>query len=68
MPGLIMRFSSLSDAAEASGLKSFERVKAIYVEPEQFTVDNGLLTPTLKLKRPQARKHYAKQIEDMYAV
>jgi long-chain acyl-CoA synthetase len=41
-------------------------VKRIYVSPEDFSVENGLLTPTLKLKRNVAAKHFAAQINDMY--
>ncbi|XP_053967861.1 long-chain-fatty-acid--CoA ligase 5-like isoform X1 [Anastrepha ludens] len=39
-----------------SGLKSFEQVKDIYLHPDPFSVQNGLLTPTFKAKRPQLNK------------
>lgn len=29
-------------------------------------VDNDLMTPSFKLKRPQLQKHYQKQIDEMY--
>uniref|UniRef100_A0A665UKY9 Long-chain-fatty-acid--CoA ligase n=1 Tax=Echeneis naucrates TaxID=173247 RepID=A0A665UKY9_ECHNA len=49
------------------GLKSFEQVKAIYISTQMFTIENGLLTPTLKAKRNEMRKHFRPQIEEMYA-
>ncbi|XP_001949298.1 long-chain-fatty-acid--CoA ligase 5 [Acyrthosiphon pisum] len=48
------------------GLKSFEQVKDVYLHPDPFSVQNGLLTPTFKMKRPQVRSYFAPQIEDMY--
>ncbi|XP_054711219.1 long-chain-fatty-acid--CoA ligase 1-like [Uloborus diversus] len=51
-----------------AGLKSFEQVKDIYVHHELFSVDNGLLTPTLKTKRPDCRKSFVDRIEAMYAL
>jgi len=47
-------------------LRGFEVAKAVHLHPELFSIDNGLLTPTLKLKRDLARKVFAKQIADMY--
>ncbi|XP_068914100.1 long-chain-fatty-acid--CoA ligase 5 isoform X2 [Tenebrio molitor] len=50
-----------------AGLKSFEQVKDIYLHPDPFSVQNGLLTPTLKSKRPQLKAYFKPQIEDMYS-
>ncbi|CAD5230381.1 unnamed protein product [Bursaphelenchus okinawaensis] len=52
--------------ARDSGLHSFEQAKAIYLEIEPFTVENGLLTPTMKTKRPELAKKYAYDIDKMY--
>lgn len=49
-----------------AGLKSFEQVKDIYLHFDPFSVDNGLLTPTLKTKRPDCRKYFMSHIESMY--
>ncbi|XP_056149480.1 long-chain-fatty-acid--CoA ligase 1-like isoform X5 [Lampris incognitus] len=49
------------------GLKSFEQVKAIYIHTELFSVQNGLLTPTLKTKRADLQRHFRPQIDELYA-
>lgn len=44
-------------AAEINvGLKGFEKVKAIRLSAEAFTLDNDCLTPTLKLKRSSVKR------------
>ncbi|CAA2958867.1 long chain acyl- synthetase 6, peroxisomal-like [Olea europaea subsp. europaea] len=48
-------------------LRGFELVKAVTLVIEPFTMENGLLTPTFKIKRPQAKAYFAKAISDMYA-
>lgn len=45
----------------------YERVKAIHLDVEPFTIDNETLTPTLKLKRPVAAKKYRGLLDDLYA-
>uniref|UniRef100_A0A3B3YW85 Long-chain-fatty-acid--CoA ligase n=1 Tax=Poecilia mexicana TaxID=48701 RepID=A0A3B3YW85_9TELE len=49
------------------GLKSFEQVRDIALHPEMFSVQNGLLTPTLKAKRNELRSHFREQIDELYA-
>jgi len=56
----------INKKGKEAGLKSFEQAKQIHVHAELFSVENGLLTPTFKSKRPALRKHFAQQIEDMY--
>ncbi|KAF3454475.1 hypothetical protein FNV43_RR04922 [Rhamnella rubrinervis] len=41
--------------------------RAVTLVAEPFTVENNLLTPTFKIKRPQAKEKFAKAIADMYA-
>ncbi|KAL8098487.1 hypothetical protein AgCh_031306 [Apium graveolens] len=48
-------------------LKGFEFAKAVTLVLEPFTLENGLLTPKFKIKRPQAKAYFAKAIADMYA-
>ncbi|XP_030167983.1 long-chain-fatty-acid--CoA ligase 1 isoform X3 [Lynx canadensis] len=50
-----------------SGLKPFEQVKGITLHPELFSVDNGLLTPTMKAKRPELRNYFRSQIDELYS-
>uniref|UniRef100_A0A671W941 Long-chain-fatty-acid--CoA ligase n=1 Tax=Sparus aurata TaxID=8175 RepID=A0A671W941_SPAAU len=50
-----------------AGLKSFEQVRDITLHPEMFSVQNGLLTPTLKAKRTELRNCFREQIDDLYA-
>jgi long-chain acyl-CoA synthetase len=54
-------------AGERAGLQRFETVRAIHVEHDAFSVENGLLTPTQKLKRAQAAEKYEGTIAQLYA-
>lgn len=53
-------------AAEAGGLNGFEIPKAFLLDSEMFSVGNGILTPSMKLKRYEAKEKYLKAIELMY--
>uniref|UniRef100_H2ZCR8 Long-chain-fatty-acid--CoA ligase n=1 Tax=Ciona savignyi TaxID=51511 RepID=H2ZCR8_CIOSA len=48
------------------GLKTFELPKKIHLSTELFSVENDLLTPTFKSRRPQLYQRYKTEIEEMY--
>jgi len=47
-------------------LAQFETLKRVLLVPDDFTVDKGEMTPTLKLKRRVIEQKYKKQIDAMY--
>ncbi|CAI0466075.1 unnamed protein product [Linum tenue] len=47
-------------------LRGFEFVKAVTLVGEPFTLENGLLTPTFKIKRAQAKAYFQSAITEMY--
>ncbi len=48
-------------------LARFEKLKRVMLVPDEFTIDNGVLTPTMKLKRRVIEERYKKQIDELYA-
>ncbi len=47
-------------------LAPYEKIKAFTIIPEGFNIDNGMLTPTLKLRRNKVLEKYKPLIEAMY--
>ena len=47
-------------------LASFETMKNFLIIPEDFSVENGLLTPTMKVKRKLVEQRYAQEIDELY--
>ena len=48
------------------GFPGYAAVRKVAVAREKWTIDNGLMTPTLKLKRNVIFQKYAPAIDDMY--
>jgi len=48
-------------------LARFEKLKRVLLVADEFTPDNGVLTPTMKLKRRVIEERYKKQIDELYA-
>uniref|UniRef100_A0A0E0BNV3 Long-chain-fatty-acid--CoA ligase n=1 Tax=Oryza glumipatula TaxID=40148 RepID=A0A0E0BNV3_9ORYZ len=59
--------AEMDSIGKEAQLRGFEFAKAVTLVAEPFTLENGLLTPTFKVKRPQAKAYFAKEIADMYA-
>ena len=47
-------------------LTLIEKIKKFILINKEFTIENGMLTPTLKLKRKEIIKNYKQQLESLY--
>ena len=47
-------------------LSLVEKVKKFKLIKEEFTIENGMLTPTLKLKRKKILERYKEDLEKLY--
>ncbi|KAK3946204.1 putative long-chain-fatty-acid--CoA ligase [Diplogelasinospora grovesii] len=56
----------LDGIGKSHKFNSYERVRNCYLDIEPFSMENELLTPTLKLKRPQTARAFKKEIDRMY--
>ena len=60
---ILNEFDSFS---RSNDIKGFEIVKNVYLFKDSFTVDNNLLTTTMKIKRHIAKKFFEKEINQLY--
>jgi long-chain acyl-CoA synthetase len=48
------------------GLARYETLKKVLLVPDEFSADDGSLTPTLKLRRKAIEERYRRQIDELY--
>ncbi len=65
MPDLHKAFVPVVERVNAK-LSNLEKIRRYAISPESFTVDNGLMTPTLKIRRHKIRAAYGKVLEELY--
>jgi long-chain acyl-CoA synthetase len=51
----------------SQNLARHEQIKKFHMVADEFTERNGMLTPTLKLRRPIIMQAYQKEVEELYA-
>ena len=63
----------LNELTKSCGFKGYERIKDCYIDTRDinelgqgFHLQNDLLTPSFKLKRPQLKQMYKTELEAMY--
>jgi long-chain acyl-CoA synthetase len=56
----------LEKAGKAGGLRGFEFVKRLHLSTDMFSVENNMMTPTSKVRRPQVREYFLDKIQAMY--
>ena len=54
--------------ADENAFNGLEKPKQITLLSDSFTPDNGLLTPTMKLKRAFAKDYFKDKIDKMYSL
>ena len=47
-------------------LSLVEKIKKFRLIKEEFTIENGMLTPTLKLKKKKILENYKEDLENLY--
>jgi long-chain acyl-CoA synthetase len=60
--------ASLVAIGKQQKLRGFEVVKSVFLSSEEFSVENGLITPTYKYKRAQLLEHFKPEVDKMYAL
>ena len=60
-------YDDLMVLAKANKFSSLEKPKQITLLADPFTIDNDILTPTMKLKRNNAKKMLQQDIDKMYS-
>ena len=53
-------------SAQMGDFPGYAKIRKIHICDQEWTVEDDLLTPTLKLKRPKVLAHYESEIEAMY--
>ncbi|KAF9112411.1 hypothetical protein BGX27_003416 [Mortierella sp. AM989] len=56
----------IEKASKAGGLRGFEFPKRVHLTTDAFSVENGMMTPTFKVRRPQVSEYFKEQIVTMY--
>jgi long-chain acyl-CoA synthetase len=65
-PKVRAEYQAIVDKVNAT-LANFETIKRFRLVPDEWTVDSGELTPSMKLRRRVIAQKYAKEIADFYA-
>jgi long-chain acyl-CoA synthetase len=52
---------------QSKSFKGYERPRKFRLIAEEFSVENGILTPKLSVKRNVVQERYGKEIEDLHA-
>lgn len=64
-PAVVGAYQSVLTTLGA-GFKGFEQPRNVLVAEDEWTVENGLITPTLKIKRRKLVERYRARIDQLY--
>ena len=52
--------------ARMDNIPPFARIGGVIIEERPWDLESGLITPTMKSKRPKVAAQYAQEIEELY--
>jgi long-chain acyl-CoA synthetase len=52
----------------ANELRRFETIKRIHLSLDAFTVENGTMTPTMKIRRKDAYNKFKTELDGLYSL
>ena len=55
------------ERANEKAISKAQRIIKFHILNDEFSIANGVLTPTLKVKRKEVYKKFNKEIESMYS-
>ena len=64
-PEVVEFYEEIVDEAN-EGIDHWSQVKRFALVAEELTIESGLLTPTMKVKRPQVRDRFTDEIRTLY--
>ncbi len=56
----------MNEKADQFKLSGLERIKKVHLTLTAFTPENGLVTPTMKIKRYNIQKHFERELHELY--
>jgi long-chain acyl-CoA synthetase len=64
-PDIVDTYRALAQDAN-EGMESWSTIKRFALVPDELTIESGLITPTLKIRRPRVLEAYADEIDALY--
>lgn len=58
----------LTREGKRNGLKGFEMVRRVHLSMDLFSIEDGTLTPTMKIRRKDAYSKYKAELDALYAL
>ncbi len=53
-------------AGQMDDFPGYAKIRKVAISPEEWTIESGLMTPTLKIKRPKVIAHYQALVRELY--
>jgi len=63
----LLHHEGIFHKASLKDFPGYAKIRQLRLMLEPWTIEEGLITPTLKVKRPKVLEKYASEVESMYS-